>query len=148
MDNSNFDSLMEFFTGFAEQSLKNRKEFHPFAAAIDTSGTIKPLAVTGELALDSEQAIETFRTQLREMALNKEIVASGVCSDVRLVQPIEKGMNDAIMMELEEVPTRSARVYIPYRFAFLGKLKFGEVSAVKNDSHVFETDDPEIVESD
>lgn len=111
MSREQFDQLFQFLVEFAQDQLSKRAEFHPFAAAISSSGKMELVAVYDE-GQESQVMIDTLVDGFR-LGRNKYL-ATGICFDSRVVDPSTDEKTDAIAVDLEGPSDQAVTVYVPY----------------------------------
>ena len=71
-------------------------------------------AETDETQPSSQEIIQVLFSGLSQQASSGEIVAAGICTDVRVTPPDSTVTTDAICVELEHVSGEAVDVFIPY----------------------------------
>ncbi len=108
------DQLLNVLLPFAEQMLDKYGEFLPFGAVLTSDGEVRLFAGYAEPTDSSTDVAELIRAGFRESAQSGEIVAIGLCLDVRVARPDGDGPIDAICAELEHSCGEAVDVFLPY----------------------------------
>ena len=138
MAHADLDALLNFLLSFARQMVSKHGEFHPFGASMNDQGQISAFAAdTGSEFPESTEVIELLEGSFRQLARKGEIRASGICLDVRISAPEATKMVDAIQAKLEHKNGEAANVILPYRRGFLGRTKYGQISASQGTPQIF-----------
>lgn len=139
MNTTDIDRLFDFLIGFAERILQEHKEFLPFGAFLLEDGSVDGIMVDIGESGGARDIIAAIQDQLIEKARNDEVIATGICTDVKLSSPKGREITEAVHIVLEDDTGRAMYVDIPYRFELSGKIHFGE--------HIFEPANSVIFES-
>jgi hypothetical protein len=132
------DALLDMTLTFSQQMLEERGEFYPHAASIDSSGKMQLAgAYTGEEHPSSTELIQILYDGLREEAASGQIRAAAVASDVRVAPPGASDAGDAIRVGIEHAEADPVFVFLPYTKKRLRGIDYGELLAVKGETHVF-----------
>lgn len=138
MAHSDLDQLLNALMPFAQQMLSKHGEFFPFGAAMSADGEIGLHAGdTGEEQPEAQEVIGLLTAGFRQQAAEGSIRAAGVCVDIRTIPPGQQEKTDAISVPLEHQSGEAATVILPYKKGFLGRIKYGEMFAVKRDPEFF-----------
>jgi hypothetical protein len=129
--------LLNYLLPFAEEKLTREGEFYPYAAAIDSTGSIEPVGpAVGSDDPDVSDILIALHADLREQAAEGSIRASGIAADVTLTDPDSGETTDAVQLELDHAEADAVDVYVPYERAGEG-VKFGELVAAEGREPVF-----------
>ena len=129
--------LLDYLLPFAEQKLTRDGEFYPYAAAVDTAGSIEPVGPAVEAEdPDVGDILVALHADLREQAAEGAIRASGIAADVTLTDPDSGETTDAVQVELDHAEGDAVDVYVPYEREG-GGVKFGELVAAEGREPVF-----------
>jgi hypothetical protein len=118
------DGLLNTALGFAEQELRQRGEFHPFALAITVEGESVMVAPDPRPApgADSSSVLSTTKDTVRKDRASLRAVA--VTADIR------PKSGDAVQVELEHVEGPALTVHLPYQLKRRRRqLALGELTA-------------------
>jgi hypothetical protein len=129
--------LVNFLLPHAERMLSEHGEFYPYAAAVDSAGSIEPVgpAVESEDP-DVSDILVALHADLRDQAAEGTIRASGIAADVTLTDPDSGETTDAVQIELDHADGDALDVYVPYEREAQG-VKFGELVAAAGREPVF-----------
>lgn len=129
--------LLDYLLPFAEQMLTRDGEFYPYAAAVDTAGSIEAVGPAVETDdPDVSDILVALHADLREQAAEGVIRASGIAADVTLTDPDSGETTDAVQVELDHAEGDAVDVYVPYEREDEG-VKFGELVAAEGREPVF-----------
>jgi hypothetical protein len=135
--NEEIQKLLDYLLPFAEQKLTRDGEFYPYAAAVDTAGSIEPVGPAVETDdPDVGDILVALHADLREQAADGAIRASGIAADVTLTDPDSGETTDAVQVELDHAEGDALDVYLPYEREGEG-VKFGELVAAAGREPVF-----------
>ena len=124
---------------FAKKMLEEHQEFLPFGGSILADGTLTSVgSYTGEESPHSNQVIEFLLGAFRAQAKQKQIRASGIAFDVRVVPPGESEKTDAIAVRLDHAGGFSVIVFHPYRISEGHEVLFSAPFAHKGAGDVFD----------
>ena len=118
------DALLDIAFGFAEQELRARGAFFPYAAAIDADGQPRMIAV---MPMEGEESTDLIDACLKALISQKDSIRAGaIVADVRLP---ERG-TDAARAELEHVEGHAMTAFLPYtKKRFSKGIEFADVTA-------------------
>ncbi|GAC1333301.1 MAG: hypothetical protein NVSMB14_00040 [Isosphaeraceae bacterium] len=140
------DALLNEGIRLATEFLEQNKQFYPFALRLTEDGGIDLVqAELGEAEPDSGDLIVAVEETLREMAVQGEIIAGVVISDVFVSQDGSDESTDAIQLALEHAQGISVECFLPYRWEN-ESLKLGELFSQQAEPAIFlptESDGPE-----
>ena len=129
--------LVNFLLPHAERMLSEHGEFYPYAAAVDSAGTIEPVGPAVEAEdPDVGDILVALHADRREQAAEGTIRASGIAADVTLTDPDSGETTDAVQIELDHADGDALDVYVPYEREAEG-VKFGELVAAQGREPVF-----------
>jgi hypothetical protein len=129
--------LLNFLLPQAERMLGEQGEFYPYAAAVETDGSIEPVAPA--VATDNPDVgdiLIALHNDLREQAAEGSIRASGIAADVSLTDPDSGETTDAVQIELDHAAGDAVDIYVPYERAG-PEVRFGELVAAQGREPVF-----------
>jgi hypothetical protein len=132
------DRLLDFSLRFAQDLLKRRGAFFPFAATVGATGELKPLAVhSDEERPDPKKLLDETTEVLKGLARSGKVTATALCYDSTVaVKGTAKSKQDAIAVALEHASGEAAVVYLPYK-KIKGGFSYGETIGVKGEGRVF-----------
>ncbi|MDF2750210.1 MAG: hypothetical protein K0T00_1386 [Gaiellaceae bacterium] len=108
-----FDALLDHLLHHALEQLEAEGDFHPFAAAIDTDGELRPVEAQPESEEPTPQElVEQLAVSLAAAAGRGEIRASAICANVTL--PSEAGEAEAALVQLEHREDDPIDIALPY----------------------------------
>jgi hypothetical protein len=129
--------LLNFLLPQAERMLGEQGEFYPYAAAVETDGSIEPVAPPVATAdPDVGEILVALHNDLREQAAEGAIRASGIAADVTLTDPDSGETTDAVQLELDHADADAVDIYVPYVSSGEG-VTFGELVAAAGREPVF-----------
>ncbi len=137
MDTTNFDQIFDFVFGFAEHYLENRAGLHPFGAWLFEDLSVDGILVELGAEDDPQDKISELHDKLREQVSYGDILATGICYDVKLSKPVEIEMKMAVGIEIEAPGGISSSILVPYRYGLFNKLIFGKSIAQQTEPVVF-----------
>ncbi len=138
MAHPDLDRLLSFCIPFAQDQLKKRGEFYPFAANVLPDGQLNPIAIddgSADKPVPSEM-IGEFVTFFRGFASRGVLEAVAICYDGRVTLP-GKEKQDAVTVFLEHSNGESTTIYIPYTKRKLLGYKFDQLVGVEADRRIF-----------
>jgi hypothetical protein len=134
--------LLNFLLPQAERMLGEHGEFYPYAAAVESDGSIEPVAAAVQTAdPDVGDILVALHSDLREQAAEGSIRASGIAADVTLTDPESGETTDAVQLELDHADADAVDIYVPYASGADG-VTFGELVAAEGREPVFSVDRP------
>ena len=117
---------------------KQRGEFFPFAAFINSDGKVEMLgAHTGEQPKSSDM-IAFLRSALESMAQQGQIRRMGICANVAARLPGHDEKVDAICCFIDRAGQRPIDLYVPFHKGFFG-YKYDKWVALPGTLKVFPT---------
>jgi hypothetical protein len=137
MAHPDLDRLLSFCLPFAQEMLKKRDEFYPFAATVLINGELNPLAInSGEEHPSAKKMIDELTGVLKHNSAKGELQAAAICYDGRVtVQSDEK--KDAITVFLEHSNGESVTIYLPYSKKFLRGYQYEPIIGVEAERKIF-----------
>ncbi len=127
MEQEQLNQLVNSLIQFAQQQLEKVGEFYPFGASIKTDGNLTLEAVhTGSEYPDSNELIQMTESVFKANALAGNIVAAGLCMDVRIQIPGNLEKSDAIQVKLEHKEGDSRNAFLPYSKNSSGGIEYGD----------------------
>jgi hypothetical protein len=124
------EKLLNYLLPFAEERLNQDGEFYPYAATVAADGEVKTMsAAEGERA-DAGDLLIALHRELRELAAEGSIRASGIAAEVTLTDPDSGETTDAVQLELDHAEGDAVDVYVPYESAAEG-VRFGDLVSAK-----------------
>lgn len=110
------EAFLEPALAFAEQMLKQHGEFFPFGLTLSEAGEIAFAATaSNQEQPTSHEIIEELETVFRSGASARELKATALVVDVRVVPPTQAETTDAVSIRLDHRDNYSVVVYFPYR---------------------------------
>jgi hypothetical protein len=129
--------LLNFLLPQAERMLGEQGEFYPYAAAVESDGSIEPVApAVDDGSPDVGDILVALHRDLREQAAEGAIRASGIAADVTLTDPDSGETTDAVQLELDHADADAVDIYVPYVSSSDG-VTFGELVAAEGREPVF-----------
>ena len=131
------ESLLDSVLPLAEKMLKEHGEFYPFGATLKRDGT-QALAGAddGTSKPASQPLIDLMRSGFRAAAAKREIIASALAYDVRVVPPGSGAKTDAVAVEIDHRDGYSVVIYFPYVLQS-GGVVFGQAFANAGAGSIF-----------
>lgn len=130
MARPDLEELMNTLVPFAQQMLAKSGEFFPFGASMRRDGQIvQNAAHTGSEHPPSQELIDLLTAAFQQDAAAGNLLAVGICLDVRVVAPGTTEKSDAICVRLEHADGEAIEIYVPYKKGWFGKIKYGELFA-------------------
>jgi hypothetical protein len=118
--------------------LAKRAEFFPFGARMRSDGQIALAgAYDGKEHPPSQALIDLLTSGFRQEAASGEIRAAGICYDVLTTPPGEARKCDAICVSLEHQSGEGVDVFVPYRKAWFGRIRYEEIFASRRTLQFF-----------
>lgn len=119
--------LIDYLMDAAEVFLRNRHDFVPVGAAVDTWGNVHSImATTGEEYANSEEILPLLHDALRNQAAEEHFVMVGVVENVKVFFA-DAPPTDAMKVLIEHERGLVAAFYGPYKRKFLRGYSFGQV---------------------
>jgi hypothetical protein len=137
MATPDLDALLGFLLDFVYRALPEQGGLVPFGAASRIDGQIQPIAAYEGEAGSDEGHVELLIEGMRFSAQQREIIASGICTDVRVKLPGAENTVDAIQIHLEDNSGHCVDVFLPYRQLSRGEFHYGELVALSGSPRVF-----------
>ena len=135
---SDVQELVSCLLPFAENMLREHKEFLPFGAHTKLDGTIVwEGASDGREQPPSQALLDILHGAHKRMALAQEIVACATIYDVRATPPGRSEKQDAIAAALDHVRGYSGVVMFPYYFDSQDELCVESPFAMVGDAAIF-----------
>ena len=132
MAHPDLDRLVDFCVKFAQDQLKKRGAFYPFAATVWPSGELTPLAIySGDDSPKPQALIDEFTELLKNLAQSGEAHATALCYDSRVsTAGNQSEKKDAIAVSLEHSNGEAVIVYLPYRKKLFGGYNYDSIIGV------------------
>ena len=128
------DALLDALIRLAQQ-LQEKHGFHPFGGSVNSRGEVSiDGAYTGGEHPEPQEVIQVLYGGLTEQAQREDIRAAGVCTDVRLSEPIQ---SDAISVSLEPVDAEPIVVNLPYKRRRFRGFEYGDIVATPGERRAF-----------
>ncbi|MCX8003845.1 MAG: hypothetical protein N2688_02640 [Burkholderiaceae bacterium] len=125
-----FQRLLDAARPFAERMLREEGEFIPFAATLNSAGTVALLA--GDVGVErpaSTAVIEFLRESLSRLSTDEQVVAAAIC-----FMGVATGRNtDVAVFQMCDVWGNALEIYLPYRILAKGEVEFGQITAARGD---------------
>ena len=136
MAHPDLDRLLDWCIPFAQDCLKKRATFYPFAATIHADGELAPLAIhSGDDQPNASEMIAEFTSLIASLA-SDGILAAAICYDGRVTVP-GKEKQDAITVFLEHRNGECVTIYLPYAKKFLRGYQYGDVIGTEAEKRIF-----------
>jgi hypothetical protein len=137
MAHPDLDRLAGWCIPFAQDCLKKRGQFYPFAATIQSDGELGPLAIDdGNDKPAPSEMIAGLTELIRGMVPAGGFQASAICYDGR-VTVSSKEKQDAITILLEHANGECVTIYLPYAKKFLRGYQYGDVIGAAAEKKIF-----------
>lgn len=138
MAHPDFDELINHLFNFSRQLLAKHGEFYPFGISMDYDGKISLVhGQTESSKPESREVIEILTNGFHKNAVENKIKATGICFNVRAVNPANNKKEDAICAKMEHQCGEAVDIYLPYRKGLFGLRKYGVVFACKGKKEIF-----------
>jgi hypothetical protein len=139
MAHPELEEVLNALLPFAQRMLQEYGEFHPFGASMRSDGTISLIGadVDGSEFPKSTDLIELMEAGLLKDAKSGKIKASGICMDVRVMEPDKSEKTDAIRVDLEHKEGQVVSVFLPYEKGPAQKVIYGKIFASSADRKIF-----------
>lgn len=139
MAHPDLDQLVNFCLPFAQNQLKKRGAFLPFAATVGSDGAINPLAVLpDDEQPDSQHLIDLQTDLITKLVAEGQVQATAICWDGSLsVDGPDGTKQDAVTVALEHSGGESILVFLPYRKRFLLGYGYDELIAHPGEKKFF-----------
>ena len=132
-----FNTLLEKVMPITLGLLEKNKEFFPFGATIAGDGkTAIANGWTGKEQPPSSEVIAVLKAAFKDGARKRELRATALVVDVRVIPPGKKEKQDAIQLDLDKEGD-SKRVFYPYSFSKKGELQLEDPFVVLGNSEIF-----------
>jgi len=130
--------LQDSVLPFAERMLKGAGEFYPFGGTMNAQGVITQVGgYTGSERPKFAEVIALLKEGFRKQAESRQIVASALVYDVRVIPPGSKEKTDAVAVSLDHRGGMSIIMLYPYRISADKQVSFGQPFAQKGSGDVF-----------
>jgi hypothetical protein len=132
------DSLLETLLPFAEDQLRKRGFFAPFAASVDSEGQMAlAMAYPDSHDTPTSDLIMMVKKGFHKKAVENAIRAAAICYDGRL-RPVSGGKaRDAVFIDMERKCGDVVTIAVPYTKKFLKRIEFGDIVALPAESSIF-----------
>lgn len=131
------EELMSNLIPFAEEMLQKYSEFFPYGSVMNNDGSIKNINYyDGNEKPLSKQVIENLIKVYHELAIKKEIKASGIVWDGKVSSPKDNTKTDAVLISLEHKDNYSVIVVFPYKIKN-GNIIWDDIFAMKGENNIF-----------
>jgi hypothetical protein len=130
------EKLLNYLMPFAEERLNRDGEFYPYAAMVAADGELKSGSAAEGEDPDVADLLVALHQELRDLAAEGSIRASGIAADVTLTDPDSGKTTDAVQLELDHAEGDAVDVYVPYESASEG-VRFGDLVSAKGREPVF-----------
>lgn len=129
--------LMNELFPIASTFLNKNGEFYPFGSVLKQDGLVEQVAFyDGNEFPKSEDVIKNLTNVFYQRALDKEIKASGIVWEAKVLCP-DNTKSNAIVISLEHSNDYSVTVVYPYKKNFFGKIKWRTMFAAEGDRNIF-----------
>ena len=137
MKKEDCEALISIALRFGEVLLKKNKEFYPYGVVILSDDTVEfTAAYNDDVHPESQIVIDGLTKIHQNLAKEDKIKASVIAWDGRVTDE-EGNQTDAIMINLEYKDGDPIMAYLPYKFSFLKKVKFGQMQYAKGNKNIF-----------
>lgn len=146
MAHADLDKILGFILPFAQKTLEEHGEFHPFGATIDgESDLVLAMADVDEDAeqVDAEEMIDVLVEGFRVRARSGDLRAGAVCMDVQIKMPDTGESSDAICVRLEHQIGDAMDVILPYTVDEDGSVEYAEAFGMPGERQVFDAPEDE-----
>lgn len=141
MAHPQLEELLNGILPFAQKMLADHGSFFPYGSMITKEGEIVSLSATdGTEQPSPAKLIEDLTQAFRAKGQAGELLAAGLCHDVRIQVPGATEKSDAICVALEHATGEAINVFVPYKKGWLGRYKFGDVLAEAREPQFFTGD--------
>ncbi len=130
MASSEANEIFNAAREFAELMLKTDGEFIPFGVSVSPDGTVSMVA--GDIGLEqppSQEVINLLQSSFIDSLSNSNLLAAGVCLDVRIIPPGQAEKSDAICVRVAHSNGEAMEVYVPYSGSVASGYIYGQVFA-------------------
>ena len=132
------DGLVAALLPLAEDQLRKRPTFAPFAASVATDGNVTlAMAYDDAEALTTNVLISMLEEGLRAQATTRKIRACGICYDGRLRPASGGNPQDAVLINLEHERGEALQIARPYSRRPLRGIAFAEIIALPATPSIF-----------
>lgn len=141
MSHPDLDKILGFLLPFAQKTLRERGDFHPFGATVDgEEDLVLAMADVDEDSeeIDAQEMIDVLVEGFRVRARAGDLRASGICMDVRITMPETGESKDAICIRLEHEVGESLDVILPYAVDEDGVIDYDEMFSMEGEQQVFD----------
>jgi hypothetical protein len=132
------EAFLDALLPFAEQMLREHREFFPFGGSMKPDGEIvHESSHTGSEHPPSQELIDLLRQAHQKAAAERQIRACAIVYDIRTVPPGRSQKQDAIALAVDHCGGYSAVVIFPYSFGADGELAIEAPFAVQGERAIF-----------
>ena len=133
MAHPELNSLMTALSPLAEKMLLEFGEFLPYGGYLRANGEIVECGVDdgGKENSKSQVLLEILSASFRKRAATDDVLAFGLCIDVKVTKPGGDEKIDAIQYILEHKDGESIDVFRPYNLDASGEVVLGSLFSVK-----------------
>jgi hypothetical protein len=132
------EALLDALLPFAEQMLREHREFLPFGGSMKVDGEIvHEGAHDGSEHPPAQELIDLLRLAHQKAASEQQIRACATVYDIRTIPPGRSEKQDAIALATDHCGGYSAVVIFPYSFSPDGELVIEAPFAVQGDRAIF-----------
>lgn len=129
--------LMNELIQIASNFLNKSGEFYPFGSVMKNDDIVEHVAFyDGNEFPRSEDVIKDLINAFYQRALDKEIKASGIVWDAKVLCPDNK-KSDAVVISLEHRDNYSVTVVYPYKKTFFKRIKWKPLFAGEGENNIF-----------
>jgi hypothetical protein len=137
MSSAQMDVILDEGLRAAIEMLEKRGEFYPFAIAMDSGEDIEHLSgFDGSDFPDASQVITFLESSLSESAKIGVCIATGIVSNVELIDDEDGSKHDAIAVAIEDRESEPILCFLPYSLVD-GVVHVGDVIAQPGVDTVF-----------
>lgn len=140
MAHPELDTIFDEMLTQSQDLLRKYGEFFPFGRTMSTAGEITHVNAIPDNSdrPPSQDVIDLLEQAYQEQIRNGEIRAAAISLDVRVVPPGQEKEADAICVRLAHENGEAVDVFQTYRKGLLGRVKFGDIFAMKGRLLVFQ----------
>lgn len=129
--------LLDKLLPFAEEQMKNHREFYPFAGVVLMDDSVELTAdYDGNEHPESKDVIKDLNQIHKQLAVEGKIKASGIVWNASVASADGKP-SDAIILSLEHKDGYSVMVGEPYKIGFFKNVTFGNLFAMEGKHDIF-----------
>lgn len=136
MEHPDLEALLEATLPFAQQLLKEHGVFPPFGAALQADGRVAMVTGGPDENAPTDDLLDTIEETLRHHALEGNIRAAAVCSNIRITPEEKDDTVDAIRISLEHEDGEALDLVMPYTRGEK-EINYGQLGAAPLEPYLF-----------